>query len=324
MAACLLGSGILAFERTGPSPDPPGAYHGIYVVHLDSRESWSISTPSSIFAGPVLSPNGAQIAFAGWPSEWSPGERGWRMFLVDVAGKKPLEVAGGGVPTWDPDGSQLYYWDTWDAGPGPCYRIPLYAPPARPGAPRLTHGGLTTSSPALYWDACPSVAPDDVVVFAATGGCFASEARGMYILSRGVMEPRLLKSAQRESDSTMTRSMAFESPVWSPNGDRLAFIGIVTVTDWVNSQETDSLVLFVADPSGGSDITVLRRPMDRRQGSLGIMASVAWSPDASKLVLNIPDGKFSSHLYVVNADGSGFHQITFADGVTDRSPSWSR
>ena len=52
--------------------------------------------------------------------------------------------------------------------------------------------------------------------------------------------------------------------------------------------------------------------------------SVCWSPDGSKIAFNKKEeGDFISHIYIINSDGSGLTQVTFAEGVTDRSISWS-
>lgn len=49
-----------------------------------------------------------------------------------------------------------------------------------------------------------------------------------------------------------------------------------------------------------------------------------WSPDGSKLVFNkFIEGYHFSHLYLINVDGSGLSQVTFAEDVSDWSVSWS-
>jgi TolB protein len=51
-------------------------------------------------------------------------------------------------------------------------------------------------------------------------------------------------------------------------------------------------------------------------------ADPAWSPDGSKLVFESVTGN-AFNLYVVNADGTGLHQVTTSTNRTDVQPAWS-
>jgi len=74
----------------------------------------------------------------------------------------------------------------------------------------------------------------------------------------------------------------------------------------------------------GSNQVVLAAPQasGRGYGGQGEL-SLSWSPDGSKIVFNRPEGDLVSHLYLINADGSGLVQVTSAAGVVNRNVSWS-
>jgi Tol biopolymer transport system component len=57
---------------------------------------------------------------------------------------------------------------------------------------------------------------------------------------------------------------------------------------------------------------------------VGYEVNLTWSPDGSKLLLNVPKGDFVSSIFVINSDGSELTQLTSQQGVTDRCVSWGR
>ncbi len=92
-----------------------------------------------------------------------------------------------------------------------------------------------------------------------------------------------------------------QSPVWSPGGQRIAF---------VNRRDGGKEIYVVsADGSGQRRLT-----RDARYP-----ATPAWSPDGRKIAFEGgPDGSTTTGVYVVNADGSG--QRRLANG---HAPAWS-
>jgi hypothetical protein len=92
-----------------------------------------------------------------------------------------------------------------------------------------------------------------------------------------------------------------DDPAWSPDGQRLAYLGL------------DGIGVVAAD---GSDPHVVTAPGAAASGP-------SWSPDGSQIVFsrNNPQG-FPGELYVANADGSGEQRLT-SDGFENARPSWS-
>jgi len=97
-------------------------------------------------------------------------------------------------------------------------------------------------------------------------------------------------------------------PVWSPDGSRAAFISGRQCCD--DGEDHGDIYVINADGtvSGRARVTSDERP------KLG----VAWSPDGTKLAFGYYDSHFDLELAVVNADGTGRHDIARGE-----NPSWS-
>jgi Tol biopolymer transport system component len=136
------------------------------------------------------------------------------------------------------------------------------------------------------------------------------------------------------------------SPVWSPDGTRVAFLAededdfsrdiyvidaggsgrrkvvdgqSVTSVSWSPDGEALAFTdhdVYVVGPDGSGDRRVLR----------GYWENVAWSPDGSRLLLaGFPRGSANSgtfDLWTVRPDGTDLVQLT-NDETTDTFPSWS-
>jgi hypothetical protein len=111
--------------------------------------------------------------------------------------------------------------------------------------------------------------------------------------------------------TNLTRSADLEaSPVWSPDGARLAF---------VQSRPGQDPQLVIADASGANRRVV---PLE---GDLGFIGSPAWSPDGTRLAFSAyeSDAAAEYDIFVVNIDGSGLVNLTPALPGESSTPNWS-
>jgi Tol biopolymer transport system component len=109
------------------------------------------------------------------------------------------------------------------------------------------------------------------------------------------------------------------SPVWSPDGRRIAFYTIDPIKAEQRTDERASLQVANADGSGSDALTDLVRGHDQN--------APVWSPSGDKIAYETIDAPVSgigapSEVYVVNADGSGKLNLT-NHPAWDGSPSLS-
>lgn len=91
-------------------------------------------------------------------------------------------------------------------------------------------------------------------------------------------------------------------PVWSPNGDQIAFI----------SGRAGSLDLHVAH-ADGTKMQVL--------ASSVVESPPSWSPDGTQIAF-ASDRDGNAEIYVINVDGSGLTRLT-TSSFEDYAPAWS-
>jgi hypothetical protein len=108
-------------------------------------------------------------------------------------------------------------------------------------------------------------------------------------------------------------------PKWSPTADRIIFECIGQAWDewtetWRDNQEVCSI------KPDGTGLQNLTKSLE------GEAAPADWSPDGTKIVFTryVPGTGWpgTANIWVMNADGTGQHQV-FGDGTTNGSPVWS-
>lgn len=123
--------------------------------------------------------------------------------------------------------------------------------------------------------------------------------------------PRRLTDDQSRTERLPSFSHVYDSsPVWSPDGKKIAFI----------SNRNSWFALYTMDADGRNIQLVTDRVLEP--------GTPAWSPDGRKIALSggvaitIEPNKPFADIYVVNVDGRGLTKLTSNSGVNG-SPTWS-
>ena len=300
-----IGGRLLALIEDEPTPRPEvqissWSHDGrrvFYVSRLD-RGNWELALANADGSGqrklmriagdamPVWSPDGRKVAFEG-PRD---GEHnGLYVVNADGSGQRML-ARRAHSPTWSPDGRRIAF--SW--GPR------IYVINAD-GSGRRTLLNLHQGLSSLSWS------PDGrMFSFLQIGGC------GEYCLHLYVVDADG-SGQERNVTSRLTGGFRWEyspasDPVWSPDGQKLAFARL---------NEGFGIYVVNADGSG-------LRKLTRR--SSGTFAAPAWSPDGRKVAFALGRGEDSdldnSEVFVVNADGAGQRNLT-RNPADDADPSWS-
>ncbi len=155
--------------------------------------------------------------------------------------------------------------------------------------PSVTPTPLPTATPTAT---LPPVAGYQLVF---TGEGRGKKDSGVYTIKADGSGEKLLTAPDR---------LTFD-PAWSPNGKRLAYVGVVD-----NKQQ-----LFVAEADGSQSkaLTALKGEKVR---------SPAWSSDGARIAYVVEDEAGNSEIYGVNADGTGNAKLV-STLSEDTDPAWS-
>ena len=138
----------------------------------------------------------------------------------------------------------------------------------------------------------------DVIYEKLTGepGVFAT--RIAYVVKGGSSRYELfIADADGQNEQAALRSREpIISPVWSPDGTRLAYV----------SFENKKPVVYVHSLATGQRIVVANFK--------GSNSAPAWSPDGRRLAV-VLSKEGGSQIFMVNADGSGVQRITYGNGI---------
>lgn len=117
-------------------------------------------------------------------------------------------------------------------------------------------------------------------------------------------------------------NQSFESPVFSPDGHKIAFPSIERdLNGW------KAVSVKIINPDGTSltelaSVSAYKSPVP--YSKLHRSVSLCWSPDGTKILFTVPTEEYGCHLFLINADGSGLTQVTENIKAYDFEVSWSR
>jgi Tol biopolymer transport system component len=206
---------------------------------------------------------------------------------------------GGGV--WSPDGKKIAFFAR-SAGERP---LDIYVINADgTGETNLTR--TKTSS-----EGAPSWSPDSKKITYLRGSDPSGEIyNDIYVMnSDGTSQTRLIRAPD-----TRDFEVGFESPAWSPDGEKIAFMRTTRV-DFVNSSPSSAVPatgpsgLYVMKPDG-TGLKKLSKEMPYAQ-------SPRWFPEGKEIAFSGAEEK----KYIVNADGTELRELM--PNVQDHISSYS-
>jgi TolB protein len=137
----------------------------------------------------------------------------------------------------------------------------------------------------------------DIIYEKLTGDVGVFSTRIAYIGKQGAHYELLVADADGYNPQTIvTSNEPLLSPVWSPDGTRIAYVSL----------ENKRPIIYVQSLATGQ-----RRVLANFRGS---NSAPAWAPDGNRLAVTLSrDG--GSQLYLINADGSGVTRLMNSPGI---------
>lgn len=282
---------------------------------------------------PAWSPDGRQIAFIGGPGD---------LYVLDADGGEPRRLTQGATaPVWSPEGSKIAvtipgeenftetsHIDVLDSDGSDRRRlVPFQAgnPSWSPDGKRIAFARwfaidftdiyvvdadgsglrrLTRSPRRGFGSDLPAWSPDGrrIAFVSSRLEDLESDDYGsdLYVID-------VDGTGLRRVTTTPPATRGDSGPVWSPDGQRLAF---------VRSSSEGVSDIYVVEPDDGRV---------RRLTRAGRAGEPAWSPDGRRIVFTqvVPAGETEqADLFVVNADGSGLRRLTDTPD-NEGAPVWS-
>lgn len=285
----LLGKGIVCFQRIADEYN-----EGVCIIDVNNQKTRAISGP---FNAPVISPDGAKIAYSGGTGSY---ELLYDIFIMNTDGTKSTDISlmkgGESYPSWSNDSKNLFYlnyyggWTTlYDLNKNEIYKTTT-----------------VPQTPFSYFE------PKGMIFYDGVGSGSKPTIKIFNTTTRNV-----------SNLCTATGIWDIYTPRWSPDGTKIAFVQ--EKLDSMNNEFFNAGGIIQIYNTITSELsTIYEWTCDKHTHWAGDNElSICWSPDGSKLLFNRTNNGLESHIYIIDVDGSGLKQITSEPGVCDRSVSWS-
>jgi Tol biopolymer transport system component len=303
-----LGSGKIVFDRTTNSLNGGDGYH---IIDIDKKASYGfrLNGPAQ---GPCVSPDGTKIASAIITT--SPFF--FDICLMDIDGSNCFPIIKSDYkdyyPTWTPDGSKIVF--RGGLNEGPLYMI----------SPVENANDTVILTKFFYYN-------DPEWLIFPSGGFSISVDQKLIGVSYSSFNG-IIKIAPYVGKSGVslllpaTETVGYESPVFSPDGKKIAFLSIEH--DSLDFIGFNSVSVNTMNPDGGEitelvKVNTFKTPVNWTPILRRWDVSLCWSPDGSKILFTAPIEEYGCHLFVINSDGTGLTQVTENVNAWDYDISWS-
>jgi TolB protein len=304
LAGCGSTPGTIAFTSTRDGNAE------VYVMHADGSHVVDLTRNLAQDGQPAWSADGEKIAFV------STRDGNAHIYVMNPDGSGQRQVTRGNdndtAPVWSPDGRKIAFMCT-TAKPVLVTEICVVNVDGT-GAHELTSPAegdnlypvWSTDSTGVYFTRPHGVAGSDIRTgerfqFPGDVAEFAPDPHGETFLYLKRATPKASWALFVRRRRVWSGPGSADSPVWSPDGGRIAFTSIGSRSD---------LHVVNADGTGQRQLT----------SGPGNSLSPRWSPDGKSIAFERLRGQ-SSEVYVVRADGTGEKRLTRGAGKNG-GPAW--
>ena len=309
-----LGSGKILFDRADYGNQDN---NGFYIIDIENKKTSGFKL-SSLTLNPSISPDGTKIVCSLYASKYiyTYETLVYDIFIMNTDGSGCFKVYQteyqDRYPSWTIDGSKILVFSASRYGP-------LYMQSPIENASDRVELVKFYFDDDPYWFIEPSggfsMSPEQKIVCTN----LINQIKGLLII-----EPYIGKSGVSVL-LPFPENQNFESPVFSPDGSKIAFLVIETDPQY----NWNAVVVKTIDPDG-SNLTELVRlatyktPVYWMHHNRAWDVSLCWSPDGTKILFTAPIEEYGCHLFVINSDGSGLTQVTDNFQAYDVDVSWGR
>jgi hypothetical protein len=329
-------------SSTNSSTSSPGtivfetaAGGAIYAINADGTNLRYLTTGMD----PVLSPDGKQVVFTRWNGTHDGVEGNVWLINVDGSGEKAIHgnILNPRAPTWSADGTSIVVNMQHGGHADELYKCSSRMPPHKAYDVSVRRGGdgdikfCYILPPDPHWGlrqvnvatGAGQDLPSDYYSYGPTWDP-ANPSRLVYFGDRGLVNLDL----QANTSSSLTDDYSDRSPVFSPDGSKIA----------VSYRQDDHWEVQVmnADGSGRTRLTatsyvnLVQQELNGQTAHSFSNAAPAWSPDGTQIAF-VTNRTSHWEIWVMNADGSNQHPLFDPaaaglalqyEGVDERMLSW--